>query len=321
MLGSKITGQGQGQSPQLYLNVNTVSIGHGWNPQPEGTGEELKVVSAGPTLQTLTIVPRQPADPGAMLSLPWVLAETMLEQALNNPRANSLSYLFIWFFPETKTLLPLLHSHATGCLLLELQSSSPSGSFLCHPAWWHCCLGDCSGHTFWQSQAGSVSDAWQLMNHCESGTNWLPSSLKWAEYSSHRPTPSFPIYKKRLTLFVLPHQPASRSTSLNGVSFPIRNCNYICRAWHNLMYVLLIKHRLWFNKSIQQFRSKPLWAKSFLMLNVSLSNLSYFSISSFKMLLIKNAEGDDHEDRLKKLNNIFEIITALHCREQCLLTN
>lgn len=57
------------------------------------------------------------------------------------------------------------------------------------------------------------------------------------------------------------------------------------------------------------------------MLNVSLSNLSYFSISSFKTLIIKDAEGDDHKERLKSFNKIFEIITALQYREQCLLMN
>lgn len=54
------------------------------------------------------------------------------------------------------------------------------------------------------------------------------------------------------------------------------------------------------------------------MLDVSLSNLSHFSISSCKALIIKNAEGDDHEERLKNLNKTVETIIALHYREQCL---
>lgn len=47
------------------------------------------------------------------------------------------------------------------------------------------------------------------------------------------------------------------------------------------------------------------------MLNVSLSDFSYFHSSSFKMLIIKNVERDDHKERLKNFNNIFEIIIAL----------
>lgn len=42
--------------------------------------------------------------------------------------------------------------------------------------------------------------------------------------------------------------------------FPVGSCIYLLCSVH-LMCVLLIKHRLWFNKSVQQSWSQPLWAK------------------------------------------------------------
>lgn len=222
------------------------------------------------------------------------------------------------FFPPRQTLCCRCYTAMQRAVPSRSCSpASPPGPFCVTLPSGIAVLEDRSGHAYCQRRAGSVSDAWQLMNHCESGANRLPSHLKWAESFSYRPTPSFPILKKNQNqpLFVLSHL-----AEANGVSFPI-NCKYICCARCHLIYALLIKHRLWFNKSIQQSCSKPLWAKSFLMLNVSLSNLSYFSISSLKTLIIKNEEGNDHKERLKNFNRIFEIIIALHYREQCLLIN